>query len=120
MGGNKRRGVPHIVYHIVSDHESDSESEEVDLKEIYAFMKTMKKDQTAELNECMKEIKATLGSHNVAIRKLEELKNSASKDLTLIKNNMNEKEQRDRNYSVRIFNLSVPSKPNLSSPSSPT
>ena len=105
---------------LVSDHESDSQPEEVDFKEIYDFMKTMKKDTTAEHNECMNEIKATIGSHTAAIGMLEEFKDSTSKDLIQIKNNMNEKEQRDRNYSVRIFNLSVPSKPNLSSPSSPT
>ena len=108
--GPPRRGQASIVTDSESDGEEIGNSEEIGTSDLYNFMKKMKSDLTKEIHDSVKELNATVGKHTIAICKLEEFKDTTTTDLKKMKNDMNDKEQRDRNYSMQIFNLKVPSK----------
>ena len=69
--------------------------------ELHLFMKSMQKNLTEELRRGLKEISTSVNNNVAAIRNLEG-------EVAKINNTLNDREQRDRNYSIRVFNLEVP------------
>ena len=106
-----RRGAARVL----TDSEDNNEEEDIELKDLYKFMKKMKTELYQKMTDCTEELKEKVELHSGAITKLQESTTTAINDINKIKADMNDKEQRSRNYSIRIFNLpvvsTVPSKP---------
>lgn len=89
--------------------------EEIELKDLYNLMKETKVELNKKITDCTKELMEKVELHSSSIAKLQESTTMATNDIKRIKGEMNDKEQRSRNYSVRIFNLPVgaadPTKP---------
>lgn len=86
----------------MDNKESEDKTDGMTIEDLYNFMKTMKDELTNEFRKTCGELNQKILDQQVTINKLQD-------EVMDLKIDRNEREQRSRNYSLRIFNLPVPS-----------
>ena len=76
--------------------------------DLLSFMKSMNSNLSSEMKTIREELKCSISEHAEAISILKECQAKTEDDVMKLKIEANEKEQRTRNYSIRISNLPVP------------
>lgn len=76
--------------------------------ELLEFMKTMKSDLSNEFQQFRADILKTISTQADDISKISIEQDKMKEEIVNIKLEQNDKEQRMRNYSIRVFNLPVP------------
>ena len=69
----------------------------------------MKKELSNEIVKCRDEVMKTVAKQTASIKRLNDEQETMKKDIKSLQKDQNDKEQRNRNYSIRIFNLPLPS-----------
>ena len=88
--------------------ESDIGDVEPSVKDLMIFMMKMKDEISGDLKSLREEVSEGVRKNKEDIAKLDQEQNIIKDDILSLKVEANDKEQRSRNYSLRIFNLRIP------------
>ena len=97
---------------IICEHEEpDFEATEEDPKEMFAFLKAWKKESKSDfelLRKEMKDMGEAINRVSDDVSKLQDVQGILAKKVDSLEIELHAKEQRSRNYSIRIFNFKLP------------